>query len=164
MSGTWQSSTVSLALTPMPGAFGQELLRGFRVTPVSSGSRVEEAARGGLRHGHSGAVKRDRKTNRTGVPRSRERGAAPTASSGASPRQAGSPDSGGRVGSHPRPHTVLTSHGCSSVSRIPTPQHLGSLSHSSWLSSLTEKAQVRKASPGVSHLYQDPPASDPGHK
>lgn len=148
----------------MPGAFGQELLRGFRVTPVSSGSRVEEAARGGLRHGHSGAVKRDRKTNRTGVPRSREQGAAPTASSGASPRQAGSPDSGGRVGSHPRPHTVLTSHGCSSVSRIPTPQHLGSLSHSSWLSSLTEKAQVPKASPGVSHLYQDPPASVPGHK
>lgn len=63
-----------------------------------------------------------------------------------------------------RPYTVLNSHCSSSVSRILTPQHLGSLSHSSWLSSLTEKAQVPEASREVSHLYQDPPASALGHK
>lgn len=63
------------------------------------------------------------------------------------------------LGSRPRPHTVLASRCSSSISKILTPQYLGSLSHS-----LTEKAQVPKASREVSHLYQDPPVLAPGHK
>lgn len=51
--------------------------------------RVEEAARGGLRNGHSETGKRGRETNGTVVPRSQEWWAAPATSTGASLRLAG---------------------------------------------------------------------------